>query len=203
MFTKNSLLYFLKTAQAVLFDLDGTLFVLPVDWAHIRRHFFEYYKKTYGKSLEANRFYEIFDFVRKTQGDMAVEYFYRYVQEKELEGVLNNSATPKWLVSHGLDLIRQEIPPTTLLGVVSSNYHQTIVTVLAKNGLSGLFHTVLGRDDVKVSKPCPEGLLEIISKNNLQPDLVLFTGDDWVDEEAARAAKIQFIYVQDLEKILR
>jgi phosphoglycolate phosphatase-like HAD superfamily hydrolase len=203
MFTKNSLLEFLETAQAVLFDLDGTLFVLPVDWAHIRRHFSDYCMKKFGKPLEVSRFYEIFDFVRKTQGPNAVEYFYRYVQEKELEGVRNNIAEPKWLVTQGLNLIRRKLPSTALLGVVSSNYHQTIVTVLEKSGLSGRFHTVLGRDDVKIAKPSPEGLLKIILENSLQPDLILFTGDDWVDEEAARAAKTRFIYVQELEQLLR
>jgi len=202
MFTKNSLLEFLKTAQAVLFDLDGTLFVLPVDWAHIRQHFFDYYQKTYGKPLEATRFYEIFDFVRKTQGEAAVQYYYNYVQQKELEGVNNNKAAPKWLVEQGLDLIRQNLNLNAVFGVVSSNYHKTITTVLEKNGLSGLFQTVLGRDDVKTSKPSPEGLLKIIAQYNLQPDMVLFTGDDWVDEEAAHAAHIQFVYIQDLEQLL-
>lgn len=47
-------------------------------------------------------------------------------------------------------------------------------------------------------KPAPDGLVQILKENKLNPAEVVFIGDGKIDEACANAANVDFVFVQEL-----
>ncbi len=198
---KKILFNILKEIDALLFDLDGTLFDLNVNWKEIKEHFKEYTRKTHNLNLPSNRFHENFTFIEKELGKDALEYYHKYLEIQEGKTIEEGKSKPTWLFLRGLKTLKKMVGKNTLWGIVSSNFHSSIEKILKKFKNGFPFRILIGRDDVIKAKPNPEGLLKIIKQKKLSPSKVLFIGDTQTDEKAAKAANVNFIYIQDLEKI--
>lgn len=74
------------------------------------------------------------------------------------------------------------------LAIFTGRSHPTTRMILEHHRLTQKFVTVVAHEDVKASKPHPEGLLLAVSRMGLKPDEVLFVGDSAVDLKAAHAA---------------
>jgi len=70
-----------------------------------------------------------------------------------------------------------------------------VKAVLKVNSISNLFPIQLGADNVKKSKPSPDGLLEICNNLNIPPSASIYIGDSPTDGQAAKAAKMKSIGV--------
>ncbi len=81
------------------------------------------------------------------------------------------------------------------LGIVSTKFRCRIEDVLQRDGLAGLFETIVGGDDVSEFKPSPEGLLAAADRMEQRREAVLYVGDSVTDAETARRAKIPFAAV--------
>lgn len=75
-------------------------------------------------------------------------------------------------------------------GVVSSNSRAVVRSILERDGLASHFATVVCRDDVRLPKPSPEGLLLACGRLGVRPGDVLYIGDNVADVAAALAAGI-------------
>jgi len=199
---KNKLQKFLKSAEALLFDLDGTIFDLNVDWMSIKRHFRQYTKETYGQDLPSNRFYKNFKFIEKNFGEKALQYYVNHLASEELKTVRANLSTPKWLAEKGMKKLLECIEQDGIMcGIVSSNFHETVEEIVHLHKLNPIFLEIVGRNDVENAKPDPEGLLKIIEKHNLNPEKTLYVGDTITDKQAAKRANVKFIYIEELEEL--
>jgi phosphoglycolate phosphatase len=79
---------------------------------------------------------------------------------------------------------------------VCTNKRQTLSDLLLKElGLSGLFHTVAGRDAFPVCKPHPDHLLGTIARAGGHPDRAIMVGDSEVDIATAKAAGVPVVAV--------
>lgn len=78
------------------------------------------------------------------------------------------------------------------LGIVTTKYHYRIEAILDKYQVSGLFHTIVGGEDVQKPKPDPEGVLKVIEQWKLQKEQILYVGDSLVDAKTAQAAGVDF-----------
>lgn len=81
------------------------------------------------------------------------------------------------------------------LGIVSTKYRFRIEDTLARQGLRDSFDLIVGFEDVKETKPHPEGLLAACRLLGVSLDEALYAGDSLVDAEAARRAGIRFAAV--------
>jgi HAD superfamily hydrolase (TIGR01509 family) len=198
----QSLAKYLGNVQAILFDLDGTIFNLNVDWDSIKTHFREYHKEKFNEERKWKRFHPNFNYIREEYGEKALDYYYNYLKKKEMETVLDEKPKPLWLIREGFNKISKLIPEQAVLGIVSSNYHATIVKLLKLYNVNQKFKFIIGRDDVLKAKPNPEGLQKIIKKGKLNSSKVLFVGDAETDREAAKRANIPFIHIDVLKKLL-
>lgn len=75
-----------------------------------------------------------------------------------------------------------------LAGVVSSNSRQVVRAVLGRTGVAERLAVIVGREDVRLPKPAPEGLLLACERLGVAPGETVYAGDNVADIEAARAA---------------
>ena len=82
------------------------------------------------------------------------------------------------------------------LGIVSTKFRRRIQAVLERDGLAGRFAVIIGGDDVRHTKPAPDGLALALARLHTPPERALYVGDSPADGEAARAAGVPFVAVR-------
>ncbi len=75
-----------------------------------------------------------------------------------------------------------------LAGVISSNSREVLRAILEREGVAARFGVLVGREDVRLPKPAPEGLLLACERLGIAPREAVYAGDNVADIEAARAA---------------
>ena len=194
---------FLSKAQAILFDLDGTLIDLNIDWATVKETLQKYHLERFHEELTSTRFFLILQYIEKKYGADIKQDYLKLLKDLEFAGIKKDNAQMTWLGGKGLTYISERIPSEAFYGIISSNFHQTIEYIIDRHGIKSKFKFWVGRDDVTESKPNPEGLLAVIKKYDLDPKRTLYLGDNHVDEDAARDAHVPFIYIHDLQTLLK
>lgn len=166
--------------QGALFDLDGVIVRLGVDWDAVRREFATIKGVTPGSSVKSA---------------LACEERIR-AHILEIVGRYEDRATVSPIPS-GLLLLRaaaRRMP----VGLVSNNLKRTVLRALAlADAPSGIL--VLGVDDVELPKPAPGGLLVAARHLGLDPSRTLYVGDAETDREAATAAGMAFLHIDHLK----
>ena len=76
--------------------------------------------------------------------------------------------------------------------IVTTKFHYRIEAILKKFQAEALIDLIIGGDDVKIEKPDPEGLLEVIKTLGLSAGEVLYVGDSLVDAATAKNAGVDF-----------
>ncbi|HET9138249.1 HAD-IA family hydrolase [Actinophytocola sp.] len=152
-----------QTMSVLIFDFDGTLFQLPVDWAGLRAEL--------GLSPEQ----KLGELLRQWMDDGAEEQL-AVVSRYERAAVRSGSFTPG-----ALDRLRG---PGNLAIVTRNSRH----AVLAALGESAGRVFVVGREDVRALKPDPEGVRLVLDHFGVRPEQAVLVGDTYHDVLAARAA---------------
>lgn len=81
------------------------------------------------------------------------------------------------------------------IGIISTKFRYRIEELLEQEFPTGFFDIVVGGEDVKASKPSPEGLLYAIETLNGQKLNTLYIGDSTIDARTAEAAGVDFVGV--------
>ena len=83
------------------------------------------------------------------------------------------------------------------LGLCTNKPEKQARELLERLGLIGFFeHSFIGSDTVGIAKPDPKPLLEAIARLDKEPESVFFVGDTNTDAEAAKNAKVDFIFCE-------
>ena len=166
--------------DAVVYDLDGTLVRLAVDWDAVAREV--------GGVLESrgvtppDDLWAMLDRADETGHREAVE---ATLAAHETEGARNSER-----LAHA-DGVPRGVP----VGVCSLNCEAACRIALETHGLADSVSAVVGRDSLATRKPDPEPLLAVVRKLGVAPERTLFVGDSESDEVAARRAGTDFRYV--------
>jgi phosphoglycolate phosphatase len=169
--------------DAVVYDLDGTLVRLAVDWAAAEREAASVFAD-HGVDADGDLW---------TMLDLADETGLR----DEIETVLSTHEREGARTSERLELA-DCLPHAIPVGVCSLNCEAACREALATHDLTDAVRAVVGRDSVATRKPDPEPLLATVDRLGVaRDDPVLFVGDSRRDEETARRAGLDFRYVPD------
>jgi HAD superfamily hydrolase (TIGR01509 family) len=172
-----------KNIKAVLFDLDGTLVKLPINYKKLRSEL----KKLFLSYGIKSNFKPILTSIERAcsrknkRAKILEETAYKIIEKYELEGakkvkVISGAKTVlKKLKSNGLKLV-----------VVSRNSHSSILLALKKVGLISYIDLIISRDDVRRVKPDPEMIKKVLKYFRLRPVNVIVVGDHVYDIIAAR-----------------
>src|SRR3954465_3271779 len=80
----------------------------------------------------------------------------------------------------------------------SLNSRRAVCEALETHDLATRVAHVVGRDDVRRTKPAPEGLLLVAERHGVDPGRILFIGDKDGDRECAEQAGAAFLHVEEI-----
>ncbi len=168
---------------AVVYDLDGTLVRLDVDWEAVDAGLVALLERE-GVDTDPLTMWEHLDAAEEAGvGDEADEL----VAEAEREGAENSRR-----LELADALTDREIP----VGVCSLNHESAVRIALDRHDLTRHVESVVGRGTVPERKPHPRPLLAAIEELGVEPENVLFVGDSASDEKTAERAGTKFEWVE-------
>lgn len=168
------------THEALVFDLDGTLASLDVDWDAVAGAVAATLRERDVDPPES--LWEMLEAADRAGCREAVE---SVIASHEVDGAKTGQRLPAATVVGDLD-----VP----VGVCTLNCEAAAHTALEVHGVTAV-DAVVGRDTVATEKPHPEPLLETIRRVDGDPETALFVGDSERDERTAERAGTDFSYV--------
>lgn len=165
--------------DAKLYDLDGTLVRLAVDWVEVEREIASILRDA-GADPDGLVTYELVDAAEEVGVRPAVE---AVLSRHERAGARRAERLPT------ADELLEDGVPT---GVVSLNEETAVRIALESESLDEAVDVVVGRDTVATRKPDPEPILTALEALAVTPEKALFVGDSDSDELAARRAGVAF-----------
>lgn len=175
--------------QAVLFDFDGTLVHITIDFQAMRQGAVDVIQR-YGESAEGgSRFtLELVESVRDRLASRDEALALAFQREalasiRDIELAAARDARPlpgvvdtlEWLQAQGVKI-----------GIVTRNCRPAVLEVATRHGLP--FDVLVSRDDVSHVKPNPEHLLEALRILDASPSTSIMVGDHPTDILAAQGA---------------
>ncbi|PSP83409.1 phosphoglycolate phosphatase [Halobacteriales archaeon QS_1_68_17] len=167
--------------EAYVYDLDGTLVDLDVNWGAAARAVAAALRER-GIDVGEADLWTMLELGDETGTRDVVE---SALAEHEREGARTSRRLPA----------ADTLPQPVAVGVCSLNCESAARIALEIHGLDGYVDAVVGRDSHELYKPAPEPLLETVSRLDADPGRTLFVGDSERDERTARRAGTAFAYV--------
>lgn len=167
--------------DAVIYDLDGTLVRLAVDWDQAYQDVVTALQEA-GIAVDGAGLWELLD---RSYAEGFVETIETVLAEHERDGARDSERLPT----------ARELPRDEPVGVCSLNAESACRVALETHALATHVETVVGRDTVKTYKPDPEPLLTAIASLDARPERSLFVGDTKRDEQTAERAGVAFRYI--------
>lgn len=171
--------------EARVYDLDGTLVRLAVDWDAAVSDVLAVYEDA-GVDVDPDR--GLWDLVRDAGRHAIGDEVEAVLSEREVTGAEESEALS---LADELDSTRDPV------GVCSLNSQEAVETALEKHGLDRYVNAVVARDTVHEQKPDPTPLLEVLDRMGATPVSTVFVGDSASDEEAAKRAGVPFQWAED------
>ncbi|WP_458205376.1 HAD family hydrolase [Haladaptatus sp. NG-SE-30] len=170
-----------EDVSAVVYDLDGTLVDLVVDWEEVARDVASVLDD-HGVDASDADLWRMLDLADEANARDPVE---EVIGEHECEGARRSTRLP-----HADRLAEHDVP----VGVCSLNSEAACHVSLETHDLTGYVDAVVGRDSVATRKPHPEPLRATLRALRVDGHAI-FIGDSRRDELAAKRAGLSFEYV--------
>jgi phosphoglycolate phosphatase len=169
--------------DAYVYDLDGTLVHLEVDWDEVAEDIAAVLRARGVDVAEADLWSML---------ERADETGYRRLVEERISEHEREGAR----VAERLPLAR-EFPRDEPVGVCSLNSETACRIALERYGLDSAVQVIVGRDTVDGEKPDPEPLARTVEALGSDPARTVFVGDSQRDAQTAQRAGTAFAYVSD------
>lgn len=168
--------------DAVVYDLDGTLVRLDVDWERVEREVSAVLRDA-GVDPDDYDMWGMLDAAEAAGVGDAVDEL--------IAGHERDGATRARRLPTADELGTLDVPA----GVCSLNCEAACRTALDRHGLLDAFGVVAGRDTVPARKPDRRALTWVLDELGVAPERALFVGDSASDEETAERAGVAFRWV--------
>jgi len=177
-----------KDIELAIFDLDGTVVNLSVDWGILKSKLSSFVHEKTGEKVEFTPLNKTVEKYPSLRNELFV-IIQRCELEKISEAALNEktAALMKELASSGVKL-----------AIFSTNMKETVKRALSKFNLENFFESIISREDVKNTKPDKEGIDLIMKQFNAPKEKTIYIGDKEADYDAAQRAGIKFLSVEDI-----
>lgn len=175
--------------ETVVYDLDGTLVHLDVDWDTVREE---------ATATLRARDIDVENGTLWTVLERADETGYRRPVEEIIAEYERDGAR----TSRRLELA-DELPRSGPVAVCSLNCEAACRIALELHGLDGYVDAIVGRDTVETVKPEPEPLLHAIAAAGGEPREALFVGDTERDARTAERAGVSFQFASERSRTER
>lgn len=177
----NQYLEIFNTATAVIFDYDGTIAKIPIDWSDARRafrHNFPDIGKD-GERLDQLEFQAL-----KAEIKPEAVFFTRNCVERFKHG----EHEPRQEIIDFLKLV------TAPKYIISNNLTETVEKGLEQLGIRNEFADVIGVDKSNEPKPSP-GALTLLPKEHQRTDVIVVGDSNETDKPFAQNAGLRAVIV--------
>jgi len=186
----------LKNKKYLVFDFDGTLDDLIIDWSGSSKGWVELAEKLTGKKQQITGNPYVFQGeIIKQVGQKAVTAFQEFTRTYELANYSGHE--PKMMLINFIEKNQANYQ----FYLWTSNDSKVVVPILKELGLISLFKVIVSRDIVNLPKPDPEGFSKIFIPATDKSDYLMI-GDSDNDRLSAGAAGIDFIDVLDFVELI-
>lgn len=169
--------------DAIVYDLDGTLVRLDVDWDAVARDvddaLADHDIETDGQDL--------WDVLERS-----IETGHREIVEEAIVAHERAGAETATVLA-----LAEDLPHDVPVGVVSLNCEAACRRALDVHDLTDHVNVVIGRDTTETFKPDPGPLLAAVEELGSDPSRALFVGDSESDKTTAERAGVDFQWVSD------
>lgn len=170
----------------VVFDLDGTIVQLTVDWSAVSNRLRNELDAA-EITAEGNSCWELLADATAAGERTRAEAI---IAPAEIDGARSSERLP-------LADILADVPGP--VGICSLNCQAACETALSVHGIARHVDVVVGRDTLDVWKPDPRPLRHTALELGIPPDRVLFIGDSRRDSMTAERADVAFNWVSEVQ----
>lgn len=168
-----------KSLKGLVFDFDGTLFDLDIDWAKLKN------------KLGINESDSLQTFLDQQTSIRAKQETYAVIEQAEIEAVHKATLNPS--TARMLD----ELSEKYKIIIFSRNSKQAIKQAFSSCPKVLEKMTIIGREVYDDLKPDVKALRVALSNIDINPSSVLVIGDTYHDLEVAKALSVQCIIVSN------
>ena len=168
--------------DAVVYDLDGTVVRLAVDWQAVAEDVIAVYDEASVEAAGA----DLWGLMERAD---------RHGIASEVEAAISEHEHAGARDSHRLSLADELLDRSVPVGVCSLNCERACRIALDTHDLAAGVDSVIGRDSVATHKPDPEPLLATLSELGVDPSAAVFVGDSPRDGTTAERAGVDFRFV--------
>lgn len=173
----------MESYEAIVYDLDGTLVHLNVDWAAARDDV-AVRLRDHGIDDRGQNLWELLE--------RGVADGFDHLVEQELAAHERAGARTSTALQTS-----EVLPHSVPTGVCSLNCESACRLALDVHDIDDHVDAVVGRDTVDTTKPQPEPLLETVDSLAVSPEDALFVGDSERDALTAERAGLDFRFVEE------
>ncbi|MHA1762618.1 MAG: HAD family hydrolase [Promethearchaeota archaeon] len=196
----NSL--FLENKKLIIFDLDGTLIKLAVDWPLLKRTLSNIVYEIYGEEHLFTSISKCLTHIKEKQDEALLRNFFKVIEEHETRNIENSTPIEEslYFINH---LDEFNVKNDVKIAIMSLNTRKAIKKALEILGITNKIDYIIGREDVRHWKPDPEGLLKILNFFNVDKSEAIFFGDMQKDMICGEKAGIESHLIGELKEIVR
>ncbi|MCM8804098.1 MAG: HAD-IA family hydrolase [Candidatus Omnitrophica bacterium] len=180
--------------KGVIFDFDGTIVNLSIDFKKIKERILKEAKnfnfKIPSKSLPVLEFLEK---IRKLNGKNGEDFFvigHKILKEEEIKA--SKKTYPKKGV---LELLKNLKEQDIKIGIITRNCREVVEKVINRFNIP--YDIILTRDDIERVKPDPLHIKECLRKLGLKKNEVILVGDHFLDIRCGKKLNILSIGISN------
>ncbi len=190
-----------KNKKIIVFDLDGTIVDLAVEWRFIKRILSQRYSKIYGEECEFKHISACLDYVVEKKDERELKNFFKILEEYEMKNI-NDSNKIEETIFFINNLQLFGLPRDSKLAIFSLNTRRSIVKSLELAKISDKFDYIIGREDIRKWKPNPDGLIKIKEYFGVENKEMLYFGDLQKDLRTGKNAGIESYLINELKELV-
>ncbi len=197
-----SLLSALFRKKLIIFDLDGTLIDLAVDWSALKKKLSMMFSKHYGDDCSFNSISKCLSHIVDKRDEPILKEFFQVIEEYENKEIEKSQPIEEsiYFLNHLSEFVENN---TVKIAIMSLNTRRTIQNSINLMNLNNKIDFYVGREDVRRWKPNPDGLLKILEHFNINKLDAIYVGDMKKDLIAGEKAGIDSYLIEDLKEIVK
>lgn len=183
--------------KVIIFDLDGTIVNLTVDWMALKDNLVEKYREIYKEQCDFERVSRCLEKIVEKNDENILENFFGVIRHYELENIRDTQ-----LIEETIFFIKNKdlfgVKNDAKFAILSLNVRDTIIQALELANIHDKIELIIGREDVRKWKPGPEGLIKIQNHFKIKKEEMVYFGDLENDLLTGENAGIDTYLIDDL-----
>ncbi len=187
--------------KLIVFDLDGTIVDLAVDWMSLKDLLVERYEELYQESCDFKSVSKCLEKMVEKQDESNIQNFFDIIRHYELKNIRDVKLIDEtifFINNKNLFGIENEMK----FAILSLNTRDTIIRALEIADITDKIDYIVGREDVRKWKPDPEGLIMIKNHFKVKKEEIIYFGDMEKDLLTGENAGIEAYLIDDLINIV-